>query len=441
MTGGIDVPLAKALKALGVSVEEKQGTAERLDALVAVAIASREERLSVQSDLQRTLKDLGITLEENKSLKEYVAELSQAAKESKLEAEVVKEQLAALKQGMSAKDSDTNMLTERVASLHAECEECRAINEELADELDAARQQVAAAASSGATTTAALKAQMHLAIEKLESEAAQLRRDNAEHREDLITCQATLTDALSEVDTLFGDKRGLKEQVNALVSKYKTARATLRYLMTELQRSIDVMESALKAKDAVDVKLERVTGEAEVRVQRVQHDARQERAVLVSAALKSLEILRAHVAASSSGLMLGTTQPASQPPNLSTAQLQAMPPPQPPPSAHASLPPTAGYHGGAIDGSEEPRRQWQPKGELSGSSGITFKSKHRWGVPPEPHAILTSMWHEANAQAAGPIRGPRSLTATPRGTHHSYHPDYHPDGYSPTAQALIRCVV
>ena len=102
-----------------------------------------------------------------------------------------------------------------------------------------------------------------------------------------------------------------------LVDKYRTARHTLKFLGRELEGTIGAMEAALEAKGAVEGRLERVSGDAKVKVQRLQEASKKERQALVHTALRSLDLLRSHLASHNAG----TLQPP--PPSLAISSFSA----------------------------------------------------------------------------------------------------------------------
>ena len=69
---------------------------------------------------------------------------------------------------------------------------------------------------------------------------------------------------------------------------------------------------------------------------------------------------------------------------------------------------------GAIDGLGAETRQWQPRAELPSGAYLGSKGRHRWGIPPEAPALLTSLI-ESSAQS------PRHQRAHHQQLHESAH--------------------
>ena len=402
--------LANALAELDIKIDENMTLGEHVRALVAAAEDTKRDAKkqvdSVQVNLQNALKDLGITTTENKTLKQYIEELMQAVKEARLAAsdtaalEQLEEQVTSLQRTLHAKVEEARALGGRVKSLTAELARVELLNEKLTDEGDEARQETGAAKAAGASALSALKAKLTIVIEKLEAEVAHHKRENRALLAELHSSQSTLTDALGSVGTLTGSNLSLSDQVHALVSHTRRTAETLRFMTSEFEQTIDTMEAALVAKQAADAELERTTDEAEMRLHQVQQGAKKDREVLISAALRSLEIMRTRVdaAASSSGMQQTHSESRSQQQDAPTG-------------ADA---PTGGM------------RQWQPKVETT--SGFGPKGKHRWGQPPDAQAMLNSLIMEQTSQTAPPIR--RNW----RGRTVSHDEVY---GYTPTSHALV----
>lgn len=407
--------LAAGLRRLGLPVDASKVLSDWVALIVEKAAIESGRMESAERELKGALQDLGLKTEENKTLREYVHELSEVAKNAKAELKLAHEEHEKAIRSLGGQQNDIKVLKDLVTALEAKCASSKEANVQLADELEAVKQSAQKAAQQASVATAAVRANLGLQIAQLEHEIAQLRGSSRSYHSDLVSCKALLSDALSEVDTLSSSNMGLGDQVKSLVSKYKACRAILRLMTAELEQALHVMEAALRAKNEAGEELERVETEAEAKMLQIKQGARQERAVLVNAALRSLEILRGHVATSQAG-MFGAMQPVHQhSPAILASTTNAPPQHVLSPGKLLQPPPTAELQPrGAIDGLDAETRQWQPRAELPSGAYLGSKGRHRWGIPPEAPALLTSLI-ESSAQS------PRHQRAHHQQLHESAH--------------------
>lgn len=411
--------LDRALQELNIVLDKNRTLAEQVKALVGAADVDRKKVLSVQSELERALRSLGITLDENMTLKERVEQLFNFARDLRMEhgkamehaeqehAEAIKlleEQLTEKTETLRRKSDEADRMSEHNRICHQELDHRGGVIKRVTGDLDHVKQEKERVVGELTAAHAALKAKLTLEVEKLEHELAQLRTDNEQRKIDLFSASSMLSDALGSVGMLSGEKQSLGEQVHALVNKYKSARSTIKFMHNELEQTLTVMEAALRAKDEVGAELQRISGEAEERIQRAEEGARQERHHLIRAALRSLDVLRGYIAASEQAARLGSEHV----PGADLASMLAHTHQLGVPPATAGAVPSG--PSSAIDGLNSGRRQWHPK--KPEQSSVLHKSKHRWGV--EPQVVLANIW-EQTSQTAPMLRGGvRSLNSTPR---------------------------
>ena len=117
-----------------------------------------------------------------------------------------------------------------------------------------------------------------------------------ELRDEVERSHATLDTALRSVGSLTHDKKTLAQQVAELVGRYERNRDTLSYLLVQLQLHVAAVEDAVHAREEATGELERLASESKETVRALEESARQERDAIVKAALRSLQLLRSHVA-------------------------------------------------------------------------------------------------------------------------------------------------
>ena len=394
--------LEQALTELNIVADKNRTLAEQVRALVGAAEEAKRQVDEAKNELRKALQDLGVTMGENTTLRQQVDELFQVAKSYREDADgelmVLREKLSATAEELSAKSADFERLDDHNRLCRQELDHREHMIQRLTYELEQAKQDKDRLVSEMVHAHAGVKARMGVDIERLEHEIAQCKRDNQSHRAELGQSTNMLSDALGSLGVLTTDKQGLSEQVNLLVVKYKSMRSTVRILTVELEKMLETITAALQAKDSFSAKLERMQGEVEGKLQRVHEGARQERTVLVNAALRSLDLLRGQLAAVSNENRLGTETMSNttqlQQTLVSTMQGQRQATVS---ATFASAPPAE-------------KRQWQPK--ATEAQGHPFKGKHRWGVAPEP--LATQEIFEQASRAAPTRRAGRTLVASAR---------------------------
>ena len=265
--------LEAAFKDLGITKQANKTLAEQIQEL-------GKETNSVRTSLEAAFKDLGISKQANKTLSQQIQELGKETNSVRASLEAAFKDLGVTKQANKTLSQQIQEMGKETNSVRASLEAAfkdlgmtKQLNKTLSEQI----QELIAKATGDAERAAKRIAQAEKDSEWWHGEARRLK-------EEMELCESTLQQALSSVELIKNDKRQLSEQIRDLLKRYRTTEDALNHTSAEL----------VNVTDALQRSTEELGRRAEA--------SRQERGLLVRAALSSLQQLRSHLTFTLSGL-------------------------------------------------------------------------------------------------------------------------------------------